>query len=401
MELFRQTKIDFLSKKWWFASVSILLFLLGVASYFVRDGLNYGIDFTGGTIILIKFQNAPDYDRLRDALESETSAAPTLQSYGPAAANSVQVRMQMTLGIGQEYESDKDSLLESLRREFDSEHVQSAQLDFNNTGASALSTFLRTNDPDGLRMQQKTIQETEAHYEALTTAILNYRNREADGLLLSFDALKGVSGVSDATVEALKQNFYTGTFAIKGLESIGAIVGSDLRRRAAMAVLFSLLAMLVYIAFRFKPIYGVAAIIALFHDVSITVGLFALTQKEFSLTVLAALLTLVGYSVNDTIVIFDRVRENLRLMRKDSLYDILNLSINQTLSRTILTSGFTFIAAVSLLLFGGEVLNGFSFALTAGIILGSYSTIALSSTIVEWWYRRQEKNTVNPGNKKK
>ena len=401
MELFRQTKIDFLSKKWWFASVSIFLFLLGVASYFVRDGLNYGIDFTGGTIILIKFQNAPDYDRLRDALESEASAAPTLQSYGPVASNSVQVRMQKTLGIGSEYEADKDSMLESLRREFDPEHVQSTQMDFNNTGASALNTFLRTSDPDGLRGQQKTIQETDAYYETLTTAILNYRNRTADGLLLSLDTLKDVSGVSDAVVAALKQNFYTGTFAVKGLESIGAIVGSDLRRRAIMAVGFSLLAMLVYIAFRFKPIYGVAAIIALFHDVSITVGLFALTQKEFSLTVLAALLTLVGYSVNDTIVIFDRVRENLRLMRKDSLYDILNLSINQTLSRTILTSGFTFIAAVSLLLFGGEVLNGFSFALTAGIILGSYSTIALSSTIVEWWYRRQEKISVNPGNKKK
>jgi preprotein translocase subunit SecF len=131
----------------------------------------------------------------------------------------------------------------------------------------------------------------------------------------------------------------------------------------------------------------------LVHDVTITVGLFALTQKEISLTVIAALLTLVGYSVNDTIVIFDRVRENLRLMRKESLFNILNLSINQTLSRTIMTSGFTFLAVFSLFLFGGEVLNGFSFALTVGIIVGSYSTIALAATIVEWWYRFTEQKS--------
>ncbi|MDR1726915.1 MAG: protein translocase subunit SecF [Acidobacteriota bacterium] len=387
MELFKETKIDFLSKKWLFASVSIILFLIGLGAYFGR-GFNYGIDFTGGTIILVKFQDAPDYGKLRDVLESETSSAPTLQSYGPANSNSVQVRLQKALGTGSEYEADKDKLVASLRKEFDPGHVQSAQRDFNNVGESALKTFLLAGDPDGLKAQDKTIQETEDHYAALVTKVLDYRNKTADGLMLSLDDLKS-AGASDAVVAALKKEFYTGPFAIKGLESIGAIVGSDLRRRAGLAIGLSLLAMLVYIAFRFKPIYGVAAIIALFHDVAITLGFFALTQKEISLTVIAALLTLVGYSVNDTIVIFDRVRENLRVMRKDSLYDILNKSINQTLSRTILTSGFTFLAAAALFLFGGEVLNGFSFALVVGIILGSYSTIALSSTIVEWWYRKQ------------
>ena len=143
----------------------------------------------------------------------------------------------------------------------------------------------------------------------------------------------------------------------------------------------------VYIGFRFRPIYGVAAIVALFHDVSITLGLFALTQKEISLNVIAALLTLVGYSVNDTIVIFDRVRENLRLLRKETLTQVINISINQTMSRTILTSGMTFLAVFSLFLFGGEVLNGFSFALTVGIIIGSYSTMGIAGPIVEWWYK--------------
>ena len=166
----------------------------------------------------------------------------------------------------------------------------------------------------------------------------------------------------------MQSNFYAGAFAIKGVDSVGAVVGSDLRRRAALAVGLSFLGMLVYVGFRFKPIYGVAAVVALFHDLAITLGLFALTQKEISLTVIAALLTLVGYSMNDTIVVFDRVRENLRIMRKESLYQVLNLSINQTLSRTIMTSGMTFLSVFALFVFGGEVLNGFSFALTVGII---------------------------------
>ena len=167
-------------------------------------------------------------------------------------------------------------------------------------------------------------------------------------------------------------------------------MGTDLRNRAALAVGLSFLGMLVYIGFRFKPIYGVGAIVALFHDILITLGLFALTQKEISLTVIAALLTLTGYSVNDTIVVFDRVRENLRTMRKDPLARVLNLSINQTLSRTIMTSGMTFLSVFALLVFGGEVLSGFSFALTVGIIIGTYSSIAIASPIVEWWYRAAE-----------
>jgi preprotein translocase subunit SecF len=150
------------------------------------------------------------------------------------------------------------------------------------------------------------------------------------------------------------------------------------------------LGMLVYVGFRFKPIYGVAAVVALFHDLAVTIGLFALTQKEISLTVIAALLTLVGYSMNDTIVVFDRVRENLRILRKESLFQILNISINQTFARTLLTSFTTFISVFALFVFGGEVLNGFSFALTVGILIGTYSSIAIASPIVEWWYRTIE-----------
>src|SRR5262249_18282581 len=161
--------------------------------------------------------------------------------------------------------------------------------------------------------------EIETYYRNLAVSIMEYRNKTSDGLVNSLDDLRNVSGVSSAVVESLKKTFVAGPFAIKAVESVGAIVGADLRRRAALAVGLPLLGMLIYMGFRFKPIYGVAAVVAVFHDVAITVGLFALTQKEISLTVIAALLTLVGYSVNDTIVIFDRVRENLRLMRKETL----------------------------------------------------------------------------------
>jgi len=391
VELFKQTSINWLGKKWWFLSISVALFLIGVAAYFLRGGFAYGIDFTGGTIINIKFNQTPNLDRIRDSLKSSSVTPPTIQRYDLPGKNTVQVRMQTPLGAEQnDMASSQDQLVAQLRKSFDPEHVGSPLVDFNNAGLDALNKYLLSTDPDNMKSQNKTTQEIDAHYKTLAQSMLDYRNKDGEGLVNSLDELRNASDVSPAAVEGLKKSYYAGPFAVKGLESIGAIVGSDLRRRATLAVGLSFLAMLVYIGFRFKPIYGVAAILALFHDVSITLGLFALTQKEISLTVIAALLTLVGYSVNDTIVIFDRVRENLRLMRKESLFQVLNLSINQTLSRTIMTSGFTFLAVLSLFLFGGEVLNGFSFALTVGIILGSYSTIALASTIVEWWYRSVE-----------
>ena len=391
MELFKQTSINWLGKKWWFLSISVALFLIGVAAYFLRGGFAYGIDFTGGTIINIKFNQTPNLDRIRDSLKSSSVTPPTIQRYDLPGKNTVQVRMQTPLGAEQnDMASSQDQLVAQLRKSFDPEHVGSPLVDFNNAGLDALNKYLLSTDPDNMKSQNKTTQEIDAHYKTLAQSMLDYRNKDGEGLVNSLDELRNASDVSPAAVEGLKKSYYAGPFAVKGLESIGAIVGSDLRRRATLAVGLSFLAMLVYIGFRFKPIYGVAAILALFHDVSITLGLFALTQKEISLTVIAALLTLVGYSVNDTIVIFDRVRENLRLMRKESLFQVLNLSINQTLSRTIMTSGFTFLAVLSLFLFGGEVLNGFSFTLTVGIILGSYSTIALASTIVEWWYRSVE-----------
>ncbi len=184
---------------------------------------------------------------------------------------------------------------------------------------------------------------------------------------------------------------------------VGPTVGHQLEKQALLATLYSLLGMLVYLWFRFQLIYGVAAVVACFHDTLITVGAFSLLNKEISLTVIAAILTLVGYSMNDTIVVFDRIRENLRLSRRESLPDVVNRSINQTLSRTVLTSGLTFLTVLSLYIFGGAVLNGFSFALVVGILIGTYSSIAVAAPmLVAWqqWRAQQGKTVVLPAAKR-
>ena len=190
---------------------------------------------------------------------------------------------------------------------------------------------------------------------------------------------------------------------MRSVEIVGAQVGKVLQHQAELATLYSLGGMLVYLWFRFELIYGVAAVVACFHDTIITVGAFSLTNQEISLTVIAAILTLIGYSMNDTIVVFDRIRENLRLSRREPLADLVNRSINQTLSRTVLTSGLTFLTVLSLFVFGGEVLRGFSFALVVGILIGTYSSIAVAAPMLvayQDWRGRRGKAATLPAAKK-
>jgi preprotein translocase subunit SecF len=203
-------------------------------------------------------------------------------------------------------------------------------------------------------------------------------------------------------VDAL-QTHYNNPFTVQNVQIVGPTVGRQLETKAGLATLYSMAGMLVYLWFRFQLIYGVAAVVACFHDTLITVDFFALTGQEVSLTVIAAILTLVGYSMNDTIVVFDRIRENLRMSRRESLPDVVNRSINQTLSRTVLTSGLTFLTVLSLYIFGGPVLKGFSFALVVGILIGTYSSIAVAAPmLVAWqeWRGKQGKSTSLPAAKR-
>jgi preprotein translocase subunit SecF len=219
--------------------------------------------------------------------------------------------------------------------------------------------------------------------------IQNYGEPAANEVLISLPRQSDETSLDTGRqqiVDALHSH-YNNPFNDAGIkvDSVGATVGHQLESQATRAVLWSMLGMLVYLWFRFQLIYGVAAVVACFHDTLITVGAFALLGKEISLTVIAAILTLVGYSMNDTIVVFDRIRENLRLSRREPLPDLVNRSINQTLSRTVLTSGLTFLTVLSLFIFGGEVLKGFSFALVVGILIGTYSSIAVAAPMLVAW----------------
>jgi preprotein translocase subunit SecF len=395
VEILKGVSIDWLGKKWYFFGLSWVLLAFGIIAWFyhgnINGGLVMGIDFKGGTVVNLKFNQAPNVDLIRAAMKPEAVGATIIQRLGKVTDNAVMVRMETVIAAGQNVDETRKTLEKLLRQAFDPAHVNSTLLDINNVGIDTVAKTFLDADPENLKSQNKSSEEIQKHYRDLATAMIDYRNASPQsGIVGSLSDLKNVPGANPSILESLGKAMYAGPFAVVGNRSVGAVVGSDLRNRAALAVGLSFLGMLVYIGFRFKPIYGVGAIVALFHDVLITLGLFALAQKEISLTVIAALLTLTGYSVNDTIVVFDRVRENLRTMRKDPLARVLNLSINQTLSRTIMTSGMTFLSVLALLLFGGEVLSGFSFALTVGIIIGTYSSIAIASPIVEWWYRKAD-----------
>jgi preprotein translocase subunit SecF len=222
--------------------------------------------------------------------------------------------------------------------------------------------------------------DADQKYAQQAQAIVNVRDKVEGGVLSSLEELK--AQVDPSVVASLPEGFFLSDFGVRNVEIVGPQVGAQLRKQALLATAYSLAGMLIYLGFRFEWIYGIAAVVTVFHDTLITVGFFSLLNKDISLTVIAAILTLIGYSNNDTIVVFDRIRENIKLMRREKLADIVNRSINQTLSRTILTAGLTFLTVLALYLFGGEVLRGFSLALVIGILIGTYSSIAIAAPIL-------------------
>ncbi len=382
MDIVKNPNVDWLGLKWIFISISLVLMVI-VGVSVLSGGLNLGVDFTGGTLVYVIFTEEPQLERIRQTLSQADLQAEEVIRFDELSRNEVQIRM---MGVEDEEAQDltleNNQVFEALRQEYDQSQVETGRLDLNNVSRSALSARLQELNPEN-SSEEQPLSESSEHYRELADKIIDYRTDQS-GLIGDFSELDSLE-IPTAVVKTLSEESYLGSFTVISVESVGPKVGQELRTRARTAIGLSLLGMLLYIAFRFWPIYGFAALIALFHDVFITVGAFSITQREISLTVVAALLTLVGYSINDTIVVFDRVRENLRLMRKSDLGTIINTSINQTLNRTIMTSGMTFLAVFSLYLFGGQVLQGFSFALVIGIIVGTYSSIAIASPIVLWW----------------
>ena len=313
MELFHGVNVDWLGKKWYFLAFSMVFSVAGLISmgwhmHTIGSPVPLGVDFRGGTEVQVQFQQPPNIDAIRQAMDAAGIRGATITTYDVPAKQEVLISLP---------EQTNENSLDAGRQKIE----------------------------DALR----------AHYSN-----------------------PGTTG---------------------SVQVVGPTVGHQLERQAGLATLYSMLGMLVYLWFRFQLIYGVAAVVACFHDTLITVGAFALTGQEISLTVIAAILTLVGYSMNDTIVVFDRIRENLRMTRREPLPDVVNRSINQTLSRTVLTSGLTFLTVLSLYIFGGEVLKGFSFALVVGILIGTYSSIAVAAPmLVAWqeWRSEQGKTATLP-----
>jgi preprotein translocase subunit SecF len=369
VEFFRNTNIDFLGKKWYFLAFSLIFSVAGVFSMLFWHGIPWGVDFRGGTLVYVKFSHTPDDNAIRSAMDRAGLHDAKIQRYGPAANNEELIDLDVRETNEQALDQGKLKIIAALES-----NAPAGKQDLNNASSLTIKNYLMDKDPLHLG------SDASPKYTALGQAIADYRDKSVGGVLSSIDQLNGAT--DPPVVASLKDGFFLSDFGVRDVAIVGPQVGSQLQRQAAMATIYSLAGMLVYLGFRFEWIYGVAAVITVFHDTLITVGAFSLLKEDISLTVIAAILTLIGYSNNDTIVVFDRIRENIKLMRREKLSEIVNRSINQTLSRTILTAGLTFLTVLALFLFGGEVLRGFSLALVIGILIGTYSSIAIAAPIL-------------------
>jgi preprotein translocase subunit SecF len=350
---------------------------IGIFAIFFHGQLNVGIDFAGGTQINLQFRDKPEVDRLRSILAQVNLGDATIQSVGREEENQVMVRTRLAKG---RIEGTREIVVGALDKAYNAD-LPAGRPDLNKVGSPTVAGLLAAADPDTRRAQGEEAART--YYNTVAEKILG--KRKELGLFPSWAALSGIGGVSPQVVEALKQRANLGTFTVIGVENVGPQIGEELRRQGFWAVALSLLGMLGYIWIRFELRFGVGAIMACIHDVLVTLGLFALMGFEFNLTTIAAFLTLIGYSVNDTVVIFDRIRENMRKTRRKPLIDTMNESINQTLSRTILTGGSTLLALAALLWLGGDVLRGFTFVMLVGILVGTYSSIYVASPFALLW----------------
>ncbi len=371
MQFFKETKIDFMSKKYLWISLSALVIIGGIVSLSLR-GINFGIEFVGGTEIQLKFMEAKSVQEIRDELSEQGLGSAQIQQIGDPELNEVLIRIPL---MPEQEGNIADQVYHSLRKEEYRRKIEEGLIDLNIANKKVIESML-------LEAPGATAQRASDIAEGLVT----YR-KEHMGIITAFAEIEALPEFNPEYINHLKENSFLGDFAERRQEFIGAIVAPELRNKAIRAIIGSLIGMLIYIWIRFQFQWGLAAIVALFHDVLITLGIFSLSGKEFSLPVVAAFLTLVGYSVNDSIVVFDRIRENIRLKVGEDFIKIINLSINQTLSRTIITSLLTWLVVLFLFFMGGEVINPFAFVLFVGIIVGTYSSIYIASPFLIIWKR--------------
>jgi len=375
MRFLGKTEIDFLGMRRIAAVASAAVIVISIAAIVLGGGLRYGIDFAGGSQVIVLFDAKPDLDDLRAALAAQGIQDPTIQEFvAEEGREEVLIRTP-------QIDEGGSNLLTSINAALDAFDPRGAapglELDFNTVSRDILTgRLLETNLLEFDTVGQFDVAEAE--YARIADLALGIRDDV--GLLSSWDSL--VAANLDPRISDWMQNtFYFGGHAVVGQEFVGPQVGADLRRQTMMAMFWALAGLLAYISYRFEFRFGVAAVAALVHDVLIAVGAFAITGREFNLPVIAAFLTIIGYSLNDTVVVFDRIRENGQVNRRMPLADRINLSINQTLSRTVLTSGTTLLVVLSLFIYGGPVINNFAFALLVGVIVGTYSSIFVASPV--------------------
>lgn len=392
MEFFHDVNIDFLGKKWYFLAFSLIFSVAGVCSMLFWHGIPWGLDFRGGTQVEIKFSHPPNYSAISSDLDRVGLHNKQIQRFGQVSGDEVLIDLDVRETSRAALDQGRTLIISALEG-----NAPPDKQDLNNASAQTVKNYLIDKDP--LRLGTDADQK----YGAMAQQIVDYRDKTAGGVLNSIDQLNSV--VSPAVASSLKEGFFLSDFGVRNVAIVGPEVGRQLTHQAELATLYSLAGMLVYLGFRFEWIYGVAAVITVFHDTLITVGAFSLTNTPITLTVIAAILTLIGYSNNDTIVVFDRIRENIKLMRREKLSVIVNRAINQTLSRTILTAGLTFLTVLALFLFGGEVLHGFSLALVIGILIGTYSSIAIAAPILvayqDWRISKGKRPVAMPAGKAK
>lgn len=379
MRLFENINIDFLGKRKYFYILSITLIVIGLLFTFVK-GLEYGIDFKGGTEVIVSFRNPVNLSDVRAASTEMEIGTIEVKTFGATSEN-VLIRTPL-------------------------QEISAAQFD---KIVSTLKLTIQDQIPDTLyNIKERTANAVVFTFPSPDTArlVADYLMAKGfqAGLLSQEEDNRDVIvrvGVSDLIREGLKKKFAGVSFEIIKEDKVGPKIGKELRRDAIIAIFLSLIVILIYLGLRFKFVFGVGAVLALFHDVLVTLGFVAFfnglipgLNLEITQSVIAAFLTLVGFSVNDTVVVFDRIRENLKIHKTMDLKDLFNMSINRTLSRTILTSGTVFLVILALLLFGGEVNRGFAFTFMVGIITGTYSSIYIASAIVYDWTMKRKKGKI-------
>lgn len=370
-QILADSKFDFMKRGQTLLAVStaVCVVLLGVL---VFRGVDLGVEFAGGSELQLRFAEAPDVADVRSTLTAAGLPGVTVTTSGKPEEHELIVKIAAS-GSASESESDDEDngarLTQAATDALRADSLVPGRADLNVLDASALERLL-------LEVGDLTSDRA----AELAAAIVD--RRDSVGIFHAVDELSSVPDVDGALVAALGERAYTGPLVLRRQMFIGPAIGHELIRSALGAVFGSLLGMLVYIWIRFQLQWGFAAVLALAHDVILTVGLFAVSGRDLTLAVVAAFLALVGYSVNDTVVVFDRIRENLRLGVGTSFEDTINRSINQTLSRTIITSGSTFVVVLGLLLFGGGGLRDFSFVMTIGVLVGTYSSIFIASPLL-------------------